>query len=278
VLDLALAQIPPAYIESSEILVRADSAGTTHGVIDYCREGNLRFSVGYELTESVRSAILTIPENAWVLALDQDGSARTNGEVCEITDHVDLSAWGEGSRLIVRRERPHPGAQLSFTDHDGYRFQAILTDQLEGVLRQAAATHEELKIPFLAHLFARVAHDETISGASALFLLRKAEPLTFRQMKALALAAAREKGRRTGEDRFFKPQIDAMLTSETSRVDAVLQGEIAALVDAGLLTTRAKQEPYTLSALGRVLVNTMELTAIPDTELLSLVTNSGVRL
>ena len=42
---------------------------------------------------------------------------------------VDLSAWPERSRLIVRRERPHPGAQLSFTDHDGYRFQAILTDQ-----------------------------------------------------------------------------------------------------------------------------------------------------
>jgi Transposase DDE domain group 1 len=62
-------------------------------------------------------------------APDQDGTARDNGEVAEITDHVDLSAWPEGSRLIVRRERPHPGAQLSFTDHDGYRFQAILTDQ-----------------------------------------------------------------------------------------------------------------------------------------------------
>ena len=33
--------------------------------------------------------------------------------------------------MIVRRERPHPGAQLSFTDHDGYRFQAILTDQTD---------------------------------------------------------------------------------------------------------------------------------------------------
>ena len=143
VLDLALAQIPPAYIESLEILVRADSAGATHGVIDYCREGNLRFSVGYELTESVRSAILTIPENAWVLALDQDGSARTNGEVCEITDHVDLSAWGEGSRLIVRRERPHPGAQLSFTDHDGYRFQAILTDQADEDIAVLECRHRQ---------------------------------------------------------------------------------------------------------------------------------------
>jgi hypothetical protein len=129
VVDLALAQIPIEYIETLEILVRADSAGATHGFLDYCREGNLRFSVGYELTEQVRAAILQIPEDAWVPALDQDGSERENGEVCEITDMVDLSSWPEGSRLIIRRERPHPGAQLSFTDHDGYRFQAILTDQ-----------------------------------------------------------------------------------------------------------------------------------------------------
>ena len=129
VIDLALAQIPTEYIQSLEILVRADSAGATHGLIDYCREGNMRFSVGYELTEQVRTAILALPEDAWVVALAQDGTERENGEVAEITEMVDLSAWPDGSRLIVRRERPHPGAQLSFTDHDGYRFQAILTDQ-----------------------------------------------------------------------------------------------------------------------------------------------------
>jgi hypothetical protein len=129
VLDRALEQIPAEQIQSIEILVRADSAGATHGLLDYCREGNLRFSVGYELTERVRAAILEIPADAWVTALDQDGSVRHNGEVAEITDRVDLSSWPEGSRLIVRRERPHPGAQLSFSDHDGYRFQAILTDQ-----------------------------------------------------------------------------------------------------------------------------------------------------
>jgi hypothetical protein len=129
VLDLALAQIPAQYIESLEILVRADSAGATHGLLDYCREGNMRFSAGYELTEPVRAAILEIPEDAWVVALGQDGGERENGQVAEITDSVDLSSWPERSRLIVRRERPHPGAQLSFTDHDGYRFQVILTDQ-----------------------------------------------------------------------------------------------------------------------------------------------------
>ena len=77
----------------------------------------------------MRAAILQIPEDAWVAALDQDGSVRENGEVAEITDSVDLCSWPQGSRLIVRRERPHPGAQLSFTDHDGHRFQTILTDQ-----------------------------------------------------------------------------------------------------------------------------------------------------
>ena len=44
--------------------------------------------------------------------------------------------------MIVRRERPHPGAQLSFTDHDGYRFQAILTDQPDGH-RSPGARHRQ---------------------------------------------------------------------------------------------------------------------------------------
>ena len=75
VLDLALAQIPAEYIAELEILVRADSAGATHGLVDYCREGNMRFSVGYELTEQVRTAILELPEDAWVVALAQDGTS-----------------------------------------------------------------------------------------------------------------------------------------------------------------------------------------------------------
>ncbi len=143
VLDRALEQIPAEYVQSLEILVRADSAGATHGLVDYCRDGNMRFSVGYELTETVRSAILQVPENAWVVALDQDGSTRKNGEVVEITDMVDLSAWPERSRLIVRRERPHPGAQLSFTDHDGYRFQAILTDQTHQDIAMLECRHRQ---------------------------------------------------------------------------------------------------------------------------------------
>jgi Transposase DDE domain group 1/Aldo/keto reductase family len=148
VLDLALVQIPAQYIEDLEILVRADSAGATHGLLDYCREGNMRFSVGYELTEPVRAAILEIPDDAWVPALDQDGSVRTNGEVAEITDRVDLSSWPEGSRLIVRRERPHPGAPLSFTDHDGYHKYSLLK---RGAERDVLPLCEQLGLGFVPY-------------------------------------------------------------------------------------------------------------------------------
>ena len=125
------------------MLMRADSAGATHELIDWCRDASIRFSVGYDLTEPVRAAILQIPDDAWVAALDQDGSERKNGEVAEITEMVDLSAWPAGSRLIVRRERPHPGAQLSFTDHDGYRFQAILTDQTDESIAIVECRHRQ---------------------------------------------------------------------------------------------------------------------------------------
>jgi Transposase DDE domain group 1 len=155
VLELALEQIPRKDIDTIEILVRADSAGATHALIDYCREEQLRFSVGYELTEPVRTAILQIPEDAWVAALDQDGTARENGEVAQITDRVDLSSWPAGSRLIVRRERPHPGAQLSFTDRDGYRFQVILTDQQDADVAIIECRHRQR-----AHVEDRIRDDK----------------------------------------------------------------------------------------------------------------------
>ena len=143
VIDRSLAQIPDAHIEAIAILIRADSAGATHGTADHCHRCDLRFSFGYELTETVRAAILTTPNDAWIPALDQDGSERTNGQVVELTDHVELSTWPAGSRVIVRRERPHPGAQLSFTDHDGYRFQAILTDQTEANIAILERRHRQ---------------------------------------------------------------------------------------------------------------------------------------
>lgn len=129
VAEAALEQVPAARAGEIEILLRTDSAGAVHELLDWAREGGIRYSVGYDLTGPVREAIEALRERAWKTALEQDGSERANGEVAEITDLLDLSGWPEGSRVIVRRERPHPGAQLSFTDSGGHRFQAILTDQ-----------------------------------------------------------------------------------------------------------------------------------------------------
>jgi hypothetical protein len=144
VAEHAINQIPKEHIE---ILLRADSAGASHDLLDWCQQARIRFSVGYELSETVRTQILEIPDEDWVSAVEQDGSPRTNGQVAEITAALDLTGWPEGSRVIVRRERAHPGAQLTFTDHDGHRFGAILTDQPGEIIdierRHRARAHVE---------------------------------------------------------------------------------------------------------------------------------------
>jgi hypothetical protein len=141
-LDAALAQLPKRVAAREQILMRADSAGATHELLDFCRDGRVRFSVGFDLTEPVRMAILGLREDAWVAAITQDGEPRDDGAwVAEITEALDLADWPPGSRVIARREIPHPGAQLSFTDHDGHRFQAILTDQPDSDIGYLEARH-----------------------------------------------------------------------------------------------------------------------------------------
>ena len=129
VAEQAIAQIPSEHIETIELLLGVDSAGACHELLDWCHDAKIRFSGGFDLTEPVRAAITEIADSDRVGSLDQDGDERPNGQVCEITEQLDLTGWPSGSRVIVRRERAHPGAQLTFTDHDGHRFQAILIDQ-----------------------------------------------------------------------------------------------------------------------------------------------------
>jgi Transposase DDE domain group 1 len=129
VLQLALEQLPEGDLDR-EILARADIGGRTHAFTQDCRDAGIRFSVGYEVDERVREAIAELPESAWRSAVDGDGEVREGAQVTELTERVDLSTWPEGTRLIVRRERPHPGAQLSVFDCEaGYRHTAFITDQ-----------------------------------------------------------------------------------------------------------------------------------------------------
>jgi Transposase DDE domain group 1 len=132
-------------------VVRTDSAAATHQFTHELREARISFVMGYDLTESVRRAILGLPESAWRAAIRQDGEEREGARVAEITDRLNLSAGPDGTRVIVRRERPHPGAQLSFCDHDGHRFLATLTDldgdavDLERMHRARANTEDRVR-------------------------------------------------------------------------------------------------------------------------------------
>lgn len=98
VAEAALEQVPADRAESIEILLRVDSAGASHELLDWAREGQIRFSVGYDLTERVREAVRALPESPWQAALEQGGSPRANGEVAEITHLLDLESWPCGSR------------------------------------------------------------------------------------------------------------------------------------------------------------------------------------
>ena len=139
VLAAAIAQIPRSHRKN--LLIRADGAGASHGLLDWLTEQNqlrgrrVEYSIGFALTEALRQAIMLVPDKAWTPALDADGGVRDGGDVAELTGLLDLSRWPAGMRVIVRRERPHPGAQLSlFEEPDGWRYQAFVTNTATGQL------------------------------------------------------------------------------------------------------------------------------------------------
>lgn len=149
VLTDAIAQIPPVH--RRRLLIRADGAGGTHQLLawltdlDAKRGLSVEYSVGFTTTEKVRTAIAALPASAWTPAIDAHGGLREGGDVAEITGLLPapmLATWPPGMRVIVRRERPHPGAQLSIFEHrDGWRYQAFATNTPVGQLAFLEARH-----------------------------------------------------------------------------------------------------------------------------------------
>jgi hypothetical protein len=101
----------------------------------------LGYSVGMTITEPVAEAISKVPAGAWTPAYDGGGQVRDGAWVADITGLLELDGWPAGMRLIVRKERPHPGAQLRFTDIDGHRFTAFATDAKKGQLADLELRH-----------------------------------------------------------------------------------------------------------------------------------------
>ena len=141
VLAQALAALPPPWRpdpadpDATRVLVRCDTAGATHRFADACRSAGVGFSFGYPVDWRVQDAVDTLNlARAWYPAIDTDGGIRDGAWVAEATGLVNLDTWPAGTRLVLRKERPHPGAQLRFTDADGLRVTAFITDTEPGII------------------------------------------------------------------------------------------------------------------------------------------------
>jgi hypothetical protein len=145
-LGAAVAQLPvPTKMQDADngvdVLVRADSAGATHGFVNAIVSKGFEFSIGFDITEAVRLAILDVPEDAWQVPMTLDMEDRDGAGVAEITAYLDLSSWPEGTRAIVRREEPHDGAQFNLFDPGGWRHQVFITSSTDADIVYLEARH-----------------------------------------------------------------------------------------------------------------------------------------
>ncbi len=139
-LEQVVRSVPPEYALGHEedddpalvvhpILVRADSAGASHRFVQSLTIANFDYSIGFPISGSVRDALLLAQEEDWARATELGGGIRDGAEVIELTEIIELKGWPADMRVICRRERPHPGAQLSLFDiHAGWRHTCFITN------------------------------------------------------------------------------------------------------------------------------------------------------
>jgi hypothetical protein len=141
---LALAQLPAKYRRGRRTLIRTDSGGGTHAFVAWLAQRGrwLSYSVGTTITDAIHAAVLNIPQEAWTPAVEPGGEIRDGAWVAEL-DGDCLKGWPKGMRLIVRKERPHPGAQLRFTDADGLRLTAFATNTADVPIAQLELRHRQ---------------------------------------------------------------------------------------------------------------------------------------
>ncbi|MEU5194519.1 IS1380 family transposase [Streptomyces scabiei] len=127
--QLALAQLPKRFRRGRRTLIRTDSGGGTHEFVNWlaARGRWLSYSVGMTITDTIHQTVLQVPASAWTPAVEPGGEVRDGAWVAEIGGDC-LKGWPQGIRLMVRKERPHPGAQLRFIDADGMRLTCFATN------------------------------------------------------------------------------------------------------------------------------------------------------
>jgi hypothetical protein len=141
VLDAALAQLPEQL--RSRVLVRGDTGSGVHGFVWHVHNLGLQYSVGIYARQPIQDALAALPAQVWRAALDTDGRPRQGAQVAELTRWLPatFSGWPPGMRIIARRERPHPGAQLRLTDHHGWRITVFATNTAGGRLAELELRH-----------------------------------------------------------------------------------------------------------------------------------------
>ena len=141
VLDAALAQLPEEI--RSRVLVRGDTGSGVRAFVHHVHDLGLEYSVGVYGRQPVLDALEALPKQAWRRALDADGRPRESAQVAELTRFLPKTfvGWPEGMRVIARRERPHPGAQLRITDHEGWRITVFATNAKGGRLADLEVRH-----------------------------------------------------------------------------------------------------------------------------------------
>jgi hypothetical protein len=140
----ALAQLPghrPGTRPGRRVLIRTDGAGASHAFLDWLHGQRLSYSIGFGLPENTAELLKTIPAEVWAPAYDANDQVRQGAWVAELTGLLDLTGWPPGMRVIARKERPHPGAQLRITDADGMRVTAFATNTTRGQLPELELRH-----------------------------------------------------------------------------------------------------------------------------------------
>jgi len=165
VLDAAIAQLPDRIaaghshgddsgLVERKVQVRTDSAGCTHGFVHGCRARNIGFAVVARSNASIHTAIsriTAIDDPRWQSAQRRNGDNAVRSEVAEVTDLCDLTNWPTGTRLIVRREHLHPGAQRSLFPSTLFRYWGHYTDadgtpvELDAHMRAHAHVEDHIK-------------------------------------------------------------------------------------------------------------------------------------
>jgi hypothetical protein len=143
---ITLAQLPghrPGTRVGRKVLIRTDGAGSTHEFLNWLTNQRLSYSVGFALPTDFTATVNAMPADGWTPAYDGDGQPRDGAWLADVTGLMNLTRWPKGMRVIVRKERPHPGAQLRITDAGGHRITAFATNTVRGQLADLELRHRQ---------------------------------------------------------------------------------------------------------------------------------------